>query len=177
MSDPFSVITAVVGLVATSAHLGRRSKELYDSAKVAPASMLQLQTEMENIHLIFMQVEMFVRGSTKKKPSKKGLTMISLHHILTILTGCIVVLSPIDEKLSEVAGLMDPTTKKPIRNLPCTIDRIKWALWKEGEIVVMLQELERHKTSLNIMLSLIQWYVYAYTIEQGIQINSGYIIY
>ena len=71
MSDPLSVVSAVVGLVGVSAHLGRRSKELYDSARVAPASMLQLQREMENIHRIFVQVEKFVRGNTKRKLSKK----------------------------------------------------------------------------------------------------------
>ena len=181
MSDLLSVMSAVAGLVVLSAQLGTRSEQLYgfaedaqrfsilarfgglpydrDSAKVAPGPMLQLQTEMENIHLIFMQVEMFVRGVTKKKPSKKGLAMISLHHMLTILTGCILVLSTIDEKLSELAGLMDPITKTPKRNMPCTIDGVKWALWKEAEIGVMLQELEWHKTGLNLMLSLIQWYV------------------
>ena len=163
MSDPLSVISAVVGLVGVSAHLGRRSKELYDSAKDAPTSILLLQQEMENIHIIFLQVEMFVRGSAKKTPSRKGLTMISLHHLMTILTGCILVLSTIDEKLSEVAGLVDPATQKPMKNLQYTlVDRINWALWKEAEIGVTLQTLERHKSSLNLMLSLIQWYVWAW---------------
>ena len=162
MSDPLSVLSAVVGLVATSAHLVRRSKELYDSTKDAPTSMLQLQTEMQSVHTIFVQVEMFVRGTTKKRPTKKGMSMISLHHLMTILTGCVLSCSNIDKKLSEVAGLMDPTTQKPIRNLQSTMGRIKWALWKEAEISAMLQELDRQKLSLNIMLSLIQWYVSAF---------------
>ena len=159
MPDPLSVLSAIVGLVGVSAHLGRRSKDLYDSAKVAPTSLLQLHTEMQNIHIVFVEVEMFVRGTAKKRPTKKGMTMISLHHLMTILTGCVLVFSNIDKKLSEVAGLVDPTTQKPIRNLQSTLDRIKWALWKEAEIAVMLQDLDRHKLTLNMMLSLIQWYV------------------
>ena len=161
MSDPLSVISAVVGLIAISAHLGKRSKELYDCAKVAPASMLQINKEMEHLNIIFVQVEMFVRGNVdkKKKPSKVGLTMLSLHHLMTILSGCVLVLSNLDKKLGEVAGLVDSTTQKPARGLQSPIDRIKWAMWKETEVAVILQDLERHKSSLNIMLSLIQWYV------------------
>ena len=165
MSDPLSVISAVVGLVATSAHLAKRSKELYDCAKVAPASMLQINKEMEHLNLIFVQVEMFVRGNVdkRKNPSTVGLTMLSLNHLRSILSGCVLVLSNLDKKLSEVAGLVDSATQKPVRGLQPTINRTKWAMWKEAEVVVILQDWERHKLSLNIMLSLIQWYVYAPT--------------
>lgn len=159
MSDPLSVVSAVFGLVAISAQLGVLSKQLCDSAKDAPESMVQIQQEIDDLHPIFVEVGSFIRGTAKKGATKRGLSMVSLHHLMTILTSCVLVFSKLEKKLNEVAGLIDPTTQKPARGLQCTVDRIKWALWKEAEVGVLLGELQRHKSSLQLMLSMIQWYL------------------
>ncbi|KAF8422728.1 ankyrin repeat-containing domain protein [Tirmania nivea] len=158
MSDPLSVTSAVFGLVAISTQLGVLSKQLYDSAKDALVSMAQIQQEIDDLHLVFVEVGSFIRGTAKNGPSKRGLSMISLHYLLIILTGCILLFSKLEKKLNEVAGLMNPITKKPARGLQCTVDRIKWALWKEGEVAVLVRDSQRHKPSLQLMLSMIQWY-------------------
>ena len=138
MSDPLSLIPVVVGLVASSLHLARRAKEICNCAKIAPASMLQIQQEIELLHPIFRHVEALVRGTAKKTPNRKGLAMISVQDLMTILTGCVLVFSEIDKKLCHVAGLVDPITQKPARNLQCMVGRIKWVLWKETEVVALL---------------------------------------
>ncbi|KAF8459327.1 hypothetical protein BGX38DRAFT_961 [Terfezia claveryi] len=56
MSDPLSIVSAVFGLVAISARLGVLSKQLYDSAKDAPVSMVQIQQEINDLHPIFIEV-------------------------------------------------------------------------------------------------------------------------
>ena len=161
MSDPLSVVSAVVGLVAVSAQLGALSKQLYDSAKEAPASMAQVKEEMDHLNLIFVQVKLLVGGGTgKKKHSKARLTMLSLHDLMTILSGCVLVFDKLQKKLGDVAGLVDPVTKMPAKGLQFTLDRIKWALWKEEEVNVILQDLQQYKSSLNLMLTVVQWYVY-----------------
>jgi len=160
MSDPLSVISAVVGLVAVSAQLGVLCKQLCDSAKDAPASMEQIKEEMDHLNRIFGQVELLVKGISKKKPSRTRLTMLSLHDLMTVLSGCVLLFSKLQKELGGVAGLVDPVTQMPTRGVKCTLDRIKWALWKEEEVGVMLQDLQRYKLSLNLMLTMIQWYVY-----------------
>ena len=68
--------------------------------------------------------------------------MVTLDNLGAILAGCVLVFSELEKKLSEVVGLIDPTTQKPVRGLQCTTDRIKWALWKEAEVGMLLQSLE-----------------------------------
>jgi hypothetical protein len=70
---------------------------------------------------------------------------------MTILSGCVLAYSSLDEKLSKVAGL---ARGGPIAGLGA---RVQWALWKEAEAEVILVDLERHKSSLH-MMTIIQWY-------------------
>ena len=159
MSDPLSVLSAVVGLVAVSAQLGVLTKQLCDSAKEAPASMAQVKEEMHHLNLVFAQVELLVTGTTKKTPSKTRMTMLSLQDLMTVLSGCVLLFSKLENKLGDVAGLVDPATQKPAKGVQFTMERIKWALWKEEEVGAILQDLQRYKISLNLMLTVVQWYV------------------
>ena len=52
--------------------------------------------------------------------------------------------SSLDEKLSRAAGA----------GLGA---RVQWALWTEVEAGVILVDLERHKSSLHMMLTIMQW--------------------
>ena len=91
---------------------------------------------------------MLARRSCKEKLSRSRLTMLPLHNLMTILSGCVLAHSSLEEKLSQVAG------GGSIAGLGA---RVQWALWKEAEAGVILVELERHKSSLNTMLMIIQW--------------------
>ena len=144
MSDPVSIIASVVGLATTSAKIASIAKQLYDSGKDAPASIRRIMEEMSQQHLIFGQVQMLLEGHTQKIPSRSRLTMLPLHHLMTILSGCVLAYSSLDEKLSKVAGAGFGA-------------RVQWALWREAEAGVILVDLERHKSSLHMMLSIIQW--------------------
>jgi len=74
-------------------------------------------------------------GST----SRSRLTMIPLHYLMTILSGCVLVYSRLDKRLMEAASV----TTGPA------------GLGAEAGII--LTELERHKSSLHTMLTIIQW--------------------
>ena len=157
MSDPLSISTAVVGLVMAAAQLGDLSKKLRESATGAPASIVLIQEEMDHLHKIFGHVEGLVKG-TEEKFKNGGLTMVSLYDLMTILSGCVLVFSNLDKKMSKVAGL-DPKAQKPTQGVRLILSRVNWALWKEAEIEAILQDLQRYKISLNLMLVVIQWYV------------------
>ena len=150
MSDPLSIIASVVGLVTISAKVARIAKELYDPGKDAPDSIRRISEEMDQLHLIFGQVQMLLEGNTKKKPSKIQLAMLPLYDLMTILSGCVLAHSSVEEKLSKVAGI----ARGGSTGLGA---RVQWALWKEAEAGAILVDLERHKSSLHIMLTIIQW--------------------
>jgi len=156
MLDPLSVIAAVFGLVATSAKISSTAKQLYDSRKDAPTSIRRIGEEMDQLHLIFGQVQMLLEGHAQKKLSRSRLGMLPLHHLMTILSGCVLAYSSLDKKLSEVAGLVQNRTTTGTRSMGLGA-RVRWALWKEVEAAAILVELERHKSSLHMMLTIIQW--------------------
>jgi len=144
MLDPLSIIASVGGLFATTAKIASIAKQLYDSGKDAPSSIRRIGEEMDQLHLIFGQVQMLLEGHAEKRPSRSRLSMLPLHHLMTILSGCVLAYSSLDKRLSEVAST-------GLRS------RVRWALWKEAEAGLILVELERHKSSLHMMLTIIQW--------------------
>jgi len=161
MLDPLSILAAVVGLVATSAKITSTAKQLYNSRKDAPTSIRRISEEMDQLHLIFGRVQMLLEGYTQKKPSRSRLTMLPLHHLMTILSGCVLAHSSLDKKLSEVAGsgsLDNAGGQNSATTRPMGLGaRVRWALWKEAEAEAILVELERYKSSLHMMLTIIQW--------------------
>ena len=157
MSDPLSIVASIAGLVAISAKIVSMLKILYDcgaKAKEAPKSISRIKEEMQDMSVIFCQVQLFILG-TSKTPSHSRLTMISIHDLVATLTGCVLVCSNMDKYLSEVVGITDPSV--PATKVGLILERVKWAVWKETEVAVFIEDLQRHKLSLNLMLSIIQW--------------------
>ena len=129
--------------------------------KDAPASIRQVEEEMSDLNVVFCQVQLFISGSTKV-PKKSRLTDISLHHLMATLSGCVLLCSALDNKLSDVAGLREAsvhegTTSASGSKAGLLVEKIKWALWKEAEAEGLVEDLQRHKLGLNLMLNIIQW--------------------
>jgi len=57
--------------------------------------------------------------------------------------------------VSRVAGIVDLSV--PASKAGLVLERVKWAVWKEAEVADIIEDLQRHKLSLNLMLSIIQW--------------------
>ena len=117
---------------------------------------------MNDLHVVFCQVQLFICGSMKV-PKKGRLTLISLHHLMATVSGCVLVCSAVDKKLNDVAGLREAGvqagTSASGTKAGLLVEKIKWALWKEAEVKELIEDLQRHKLSLNLMLNIIQWYV------------------
>jgi len=160
MADPLLIST----LIVLTAQIAGKACELYSTAKDAPESVREIQDEMEELNLIFCQIRLLV-GSTKEPASKDRMEMISIHHLMTTLRGCVLVCSNLDQKLDEVRGLRQGVTtlhpkntaQKGASTVRVLHDRIKWALWTSDEVAEILEDLQRHKLSLNLMLNIIQW--------------------
>lgn len=159
MSDPVSLAASITGLVTISCKIAQVAKKVYDSGKDARTSILRIKEEMDTLHLIFCQVQVLVQ----KRPRKSRLTLISVHHLLTILTGCMLYFSSLDEKLSAVAALApgaNAFNSSPARKI---VARAEWSVWTEAEIAVIIENLERQKSSLVLMLTIINWCVHIFT--------------
>lgn len=166
MAEAVGLAASITGLIAISTKIAQLAKSVYDSGKDAPKSILRIEEEMDNLHLIFCQVQVLVQ--TRNRPSKSRLAMIPVHHLVTILTGCMLYYSSLDEKLSGFnAGLAppagasnaQPTLRPTASSARIVMARVKWAVWTEAEVAVVIDNLERQKSSLHLMLTILHWYV------------------
>ena len=122
---------------------------------------------MGQLNLVFGQVQKLIEGFEKKGFKGHRPSMLPLHDLMMILTGCVLAYSALDKTSSKVAGLdaTDPRNPVPQTSAPASyagsfLMRVRWTLWKESEAVEISTNIEWHKSSLMIMLSIIQRYVY-----------------
>ena len=79
------------------------------------------------------------------------MTLFFLHHLVATLSGCVLICFALDKKLSDVAGLRvhTGTPSASGNKAGLLVEKIKWALWKEAEVKQLVEDLQRHKVSLN----------------------------
>jgi hypothetical protein len=153
MSDPLSIAASVAGLLGTSATVLTILRDLYINAKDAPRSISRIIKEVEEMETIVSQVKAFTSGTA---PAEHGrLTMLALHDLMATLSGCVLVCNELHRYIGEVADLADDSVN--MNNAKRTWERVKWACWKEPEIADFVEQLQRHKHSLNLMLNVVQW--------------------
>jgi len=109
MGDPLSIAASIAGLITISAQIVRMAKELFDTVKDAPKTMMRVREEVESMQPIFCQVQLLLNG-TGTQPNHGNLTMISIHNSMATLTGYVIVYSKLEKKVREVCGFDDPTT-------------------------------------------------------------------
>ncbi|RPB25035.1 ankyrin [Terfezia boudieri ATCC MYA-4762] len=155
MGDPLSIAASIAGLITISAQIVGMAKELFDKVKDAPETMMRVREEVECMQPIFCQVQLLLNGSGSGL-NHGNLTMISVHNLMAALTGCVIVYSRLEKKVNEVCGFSDPTTASAAwKRAGVIADRVKWGLWRHEEVLVIIEDLERQKRTLNLMLTII----------------------
>jgi len=157
MSDPLSIAGSVAGLITISAQIVAIGKELFDKVKDAPETMEQVREEVESMQPIFHQVQLLLNGSGSGL-NRGNLAMISVHNLMATLTGCVIVYSKLEKKVNEVCGFNGPMTATAVwKRAGVIADQVKWGLWRHEEILCIIEDLQRQKRSLNLMLTIITW--------------------
>jgi cell division control protein 24 len=150
MADPLSIAASIAGLLGTSATVLTILYNLYKHAKGAANSLSRVIDEVQGMNTIFNQVQQFISGVARAKHDR--LAMLSVDDLVTTLSGCVLVCEALHKYVREVAGLMDTTN-----TMKLVLERVRWAAWKESEVAGFIQDLQRYKMSLNLMLTIIQW--------------------
>ena len=157
MGDPLSIAASVAGLITISAQIVGMAKDLFDKVKDAPETMMRVREEVEGMEPIFCQVQLLLNGSGSGL-NRGNLTMISVHNLMATLTGCVIVYSRLEKKVNEVCGFNDPTTASAAwKKVGVIADRVKWGLWRQEEVMVIIEDLQRQKRTLNLILTVITW--------------------
>ena len=157
MSDPLSIAASIAGLITISAQIVGMAKDLFGKVKDAPESMMQVREEVEGMQPVFCQVHLLLNG-TGSRPNYGNLTRISIHNLIATLTGCVIVYSKLEKKVNEVCGFDDPTTASTTwKRAGVIAGRVRWGLWRQEEVLAIIEDLQRQKLSLNLMLTIITW--------------------
>ncbi|KAF5707954.1 CAMK CAMKL KIN4 kinase [Fusarium mundagurra] len=142
--DPLSVSASVVGLIGAGAKITSCLWTFATNARDAPQLARHLVFEVADITAALGSLQAYVCGQAQA-PGERG-ALILLEHVLTTLTGCVTT-------FSDLQSLMDQLNLSPDMG---TIDKMKWAR-QESNIAAIVQRLQNHKSSLTLMLTILQW--------------------
>src|SRR5436853_414875 len=88
----------------------------------------------------------FVLGASKASRSRASLILVE--QVVTTLSACVLTFSELDVFVQA----LDSEQKMGI------LDRMKWII-KSNALKELLERLQQHKLSLNLMLTILTWYV------------------
>ncbi|KAF8455163.1 hypothetical protein BGX38DRAFT_1169372, partial [Terfezia claveryi] len=160
MGEPLSIAASIAGLITISVQIVGMAKELFDKVKDAPETIVRVREEVEIMQPIFCQIQQLLLNGIGSGLNRGNLTMISIHSLMATLTGCVIIYSKLEKKVNDVCGFNDPTTAGAAwKRAGVIADRVKWGLWRHEEALVIIEDLERHKLNLILMLTILCWSV------------------
>ncbi|KAK4653776.1 hypothetical protein QC762_509920 [Podospora pseudocomata] len=142
MADPLSITASIVGIVAAASKVLSLLGDITD----APRSIADLLNEVYDLRLIFCNLQSFIDRTRRFDPSR--LALIQLGDLVAILTRTVITFSELE---SIVRPLCD-------REKLSTWQLVSWR-WQQTAALRILTQLQRHKTSLSLMLQIYQWHV------------------
>ena len=152
MADPLSIAASIYAIISVSTEILSSANKLITSGKDMPTSIRRIRDEMHQLHTIFGQVQVLLGGHGEERSGSGKEAMCPVHHLNNILS---VSVSRLDKILKDAGELVGPSMARRF------LMRVKWALWREGEAWAIIGDLQRHKSSLHLMLTIIQRYVVA----------------
>jgi len=144
--DPLSIAAAVAGIVSGAINASTTLGNIIQKSHNAPKECKDVKREVDNIGQVLTQLQVFVLGASKASRSRTSLILVE--QVVTTLSACVLTFSELDV---FVQGL-DSEQKMGI------LDRMKWII-KSNALKELLERLQQHKISLNLMLTILTWYV------------------
>ena len=143
--DPLSISAAVVGLLTAAAQVSAILITATRNVRNAPKHAQIILTEVNEITIILHQVQSFLNGATAV--NRSGASLILVEQVIVVLAGCVMTFSELETVLNSLKteGSLD------------TIDRMKWVR-KDSTITAIIQRLQNHKISMNLMLTILARY-------------------
>ena len=145
--DGISVASAVTGLLQA----GEKVIGFLYAMADAPSTARDVLTEVRALQAIFHQLHVFTSASNRQSASQGS--RIQLRDLAVTLTGCIRTFSELDVKLRELGTGTDGHGAALT-----TFEKARWAMGHR-DIVRVLRNLQMHKTSLGLMVSIYSWFV------------------
>ena len=146
MSDPLSVAAGVVGVVTAAAQISSLLIKFTTSTIAAPQQAKVVLTEVSDISVILSQLQVFLLGLDL--PDRSRTSLLKVEKVVTIVSGCVLTFSELEKLLDELKT----------ENMDF-LDRLKWVR-QESAIRGFIQRLQNHKTSLSLVLHILNGFTF-----------------
>jgi hypothetical protein len=143
--DPLSILASVAGLLIAAGTISSTLNNIRSSAGKAEQTIDQVASEVNDLRTCLSALQDFLVGLARAP--RQRMALIQLDQLVAVLTEAVLT-------FSELEALVLPFQDVHLR----TGDRLRW-LWKEDSVSPILQRLQRHKSSLSLMLNIVQWHV------------------
>jgi len=145
MSEPLSLVAALVGLAAASLEITTSLSKLRAALKGAPTLLTTTEIEVRVVAATLKLVERyFVR-----EIEARNLEMIPIESFTALIADCVQTFSALQSTIDQFSSMK--RSKRPW-------DQVKWVV-KEKEFRHSIERMQRQKLSLNLLLGTMRWYV------------------
>lgn len=141
--DPLSVSASVVGILAAAGKMAPLLTKLTALAD-APSSAVATLNEISEMTAALRRFQDYLNGTISVPAGCEQYVL--LEHVAATLIGSVTTYSELEAIIDSVR--VDPETG--------TFDRIRWTD-KENDIRDIVQRIQNHRTSLTLMLTILQW--------------------
>ena len=143
--DPLSVTASVAGILKAAVEV----VNIIGTLKDAPQSAQSIMIEVTHIKIIVSALQKFIGRSARLDAQRAAL--IQLEDVVAILTQTVLVFSELEvimKSLSSTGGV-GPSGLR---------GRVVWT-WQQTAALRLASQLQQHKTSLSLVLQIMQWSV------------------
>ncbi|KAJ0107714.1 hypothetical protein J7T55_010321 [Diaporthe amygdali] len=141
--DPLSVSASIVGLLAAGAKITNAVTKAVMGVSNAPGLAKQILQEIDDITAALGFIQNYLHRRADASTERENL--ILLEHILITLTGCVTTYSDLQIKVDDLET-------SPNMGL---LQKVQW--WREeSDIGALVGRLQNHKSSLTLMLTILQ---------------------
>jgi len=138
--EPLSVVASITGIVTAAAKVSGLLGQIQD----APASISALLTEVVHIKIVFKAFQTLLGRTVQIFGARAAL--IQLDDVVVILTKTVLV-------FSELQTIIAPLSSQ---GKISGWQRLNW-LRHEGTVLRLVNQLQRQKASLSLLLQITQW--------------------
>jgi hypothetical protein len=142
--DPLSVMASVVGLLTAAGNVSSILSAVKSSMKDTPQLVHYVLSEVKEVEISLSAIHRFLLGIASAP--RRRTALIQVGELIATLTEAVLT-------FSELEALVAPLA---MQSKISTVQRLQWA-WKEDVVSSIMQRLQRHKSSLSLMLNIVQW--------------------
>jgi hypothetical protein len=143
--DPLSIAASITGLLAVTSKLRHFLHHFILNVRDAPDLSKSAFSAVKEMNFALSFAQRLLSNLTSLQRDRKA--MIEVEYLVIILTQSVIT-------ITELEKLVCPTSFQ--RDKRQAWERLKW-VWKEESVSRAVLRLEGHKSSMSLLLNILQW--------------------